>query len=179
KCNQECIKICPVDAIYIEEESAVIDLNKCINCFGCAEVCPVKKAIKSAAFNNFNIFSEILIDNATGVIKSFGAEKIRYFNFAFDIPAQCDCVVNVSMPIIPDLGIFGSPDPLSIDKACIDAETNAPGLPILNAKGEWKPPVEAGIEKFKAMNQSLDPFWQIEAALKNKIGKINYELIKI
>lgn len=179
KCNKECINICPVNAINIDDDSAIIDPNKCVNCLECRGVCPVRNAIKSAGFNDFNIFNEILIDNATAVINSFGPEKIRYINFALDIPANCDCMSNVSMPIIPDLGIFASADPLSIDKACIDAETNAPGLPVLNAKGEWIPPVEAGIEKFKAYNQSMDPSWQINAAIKNKLGNINYELIKI
>ncbi len=179
KCNKECIDVCPVNAIDIENGSAVIDPNKCIDCFDCRSVCPVRNAIKFPGFNDFSTFNEILIDNATGVIKSFGPENIRYFNFALDIPSICDCLVNAGMPIIPDLGIFGSADPLSIDKACIDAETKAPGLPILNAKGEWLPPVEAGIEKFKAVNQSMDPSWQINAALKNKLGNINYKLIKI
>ncbi len=48
---------------------------------------------------------------------------------------MCDCIENAGMPIIPDLGIFESSDPLAIDKACIEAEINAPGLPFLDPEG--------------------------------------------
>ncbi|KKK40204.1 MAG: hypothetical protein Lokiarch_53320, partial [Candidatus Lokiarchaeum sp. GC14_75] len=86
---------------------------------------------------------------------------------------------NPSMPVIPDLGIYGSSDPVAIDRACIDAETNAPGLPILNKDGEWTTPLEPGVEKFKAMIPYLDPLWVFEAAVRNNLGNISYKLIKI
>jgi hypothetical protein len=179
KCNEECIAACPVDAIRIENDSAIIDPSKCIGCLGCQEACPVRKAIKSAPYNDLKVFNERLIDNALAVVSSFGPEKIRYISFAFEIPAMCDCVVNPNMNIVPDLGIFGSSDPVAIDQACIDMETAAPGLPTLNAEGEWIEPIEAGIEKFKSFNKSLDTTWQLNAAKRNKLGNREYELIKI
>ena len=83
------------------------------------------------------------------------------------------------MPIVPDLGIFGSSDPVAVDKACVDAEINAPGLPILKSNGEWTQPEPPGIEKFKKFFGMVDPNLQFQAALKNKIGSINYRLVKI
>ncbi|TXT63633.1 MAG: 4Fe-4S ferredoxin [Promethearchaeota archaeon] len=179
KCNQECVAACPVDAIRIENDSAVIDPSICIGCLGCPEACPIRKAIKSADYNDFKVFNEIFIDNALAVVSSFGPQNIRYINFAFDIPAMCDCVVNANMPVIPDLGIFGSKDPVAIDKACVDMETAAPGLPILDANDRWADPIPEGVEKFKALNKNLNPMWQLEAAIKNKLGNEDYELIKI
>ncbi|MCK4779693.1 MAG: hypothetical protein KAT57_05880, partial [Candidatus Lokiarchaeota archaeon] len=79
----------------------------------------------------------------------------------------------------PDLGIFGSSDPIAIDKACIDAETNAPSLPFLDMKGQWTQPIKPGIEKFKALNSMVDTAWQIDTAVKHKLGSIEYELVKI
>ena len=110
---------------------------------------------------------------------SFGPDKIRYINFAFDIPAKCDCVSNASVPVIPDLGIFGSIDPVSIDKACVDMETNAPGLPIMDKNGQWKESLPIGVEKFKALNPIIDTNWCFDAAIKNRLGNSEYELIKI
>jgi len=182
KCSQECIKACPVNAIKIENESAVIANSLCVYCIACLESCPVSKAINSTFNTNeneFNIMAEKVVDNATAVINSFGPENIRFVNFAFDIPLMCDCVVNANMPIIPDLGIFGSVDPVAIDKACIDAEINAPGLPILNADGQWTEPISIGIEKINAMRNYLDTSWQIDAAIKNGLGSKDYELVKI
>ncbi len=178
RCKQECIDACPVDAIKTEDEKAIIDGSICNGCFRCLQKCPVKRAIKVPGMRNFSDFVDSVIDSVAGVLK-FGSEKIRYINFAFDSPAMCDCVSNASVPVIPDLGIFGSDDPVAIDKACVDAETNAPGLPFLNKEGEWTQPIEKGIEKFKALMPMVDPSLMFEAAIKNKLGNLDYELIKI
>ena len=58
-------------------------------------------------------------------------------------------------------------------------ETDAPGLPFLNNNGEWSKPLGRGVEKFKALMPIVDTSLQFEAAVKNKIGSIEYELIKI
>lgn len=178
KCNQECITSCPVEAIKIENNLAEINHLICHGCFRCSIKCPVKRAIKAPLRRNNDDFVECFIDNAAAVL-TFGAEKIRYINFAFEIPLMCDCISNASVPIIPDLGIYGSSDPLAIDKACVDAETDAPGLPFLNRDGEWTKPIDRGVEKFKALNPIVDTTWQINAALKNQLGSIEYELVKI
>jgi len=177
-CKQECVDACPVNAIKIEDEKAIIDGSICNGCFRCLNKCPVKRAIKAPRMRNFGDFVDRFLDNVAGVLK-YGSEKIRYINFAFDSPAMCDCVSNASVPVIPDLGIFGSDDPVAIDKACVDAETNAPGLPFLNKEGEWTQPIEKGIEKFKALMPLVDPSLVFEAAIKNKLGNLDYELIKI
>jgi len=177
-CKQECIAACPVNAIKIENEKALIDPSTCYGCFRCSQKCPVKRAITAPRMRNFPDFVECFIDNAKAVL-SFGPEKIRYINFAFDSPAMCDCVPNAGVPVIPDLGIFGSKNPVAIDKACVDAETNAPGLPFLNKEGEWTQPIEKGIEKFKALMPMVDPARAFDAALRNKIGLTDYELIKM
>ena len=177
-CKQECIDACPVNAIKIEEEKAIINESICYGCFRCLLECPIKRAIRAPRMRNFGDFVERFVDNVVGVLK-FGREKIRYINFAFDSPAMCDCVSNASVPVIPDLGIFGSDDPVAVDKACVDAETNAPGLPFLNKEGEWTQSIEKGIEKFKALMPMVNPSLMFEAATKNKLGNLDYELIKI
>jgi len=178
KCNQDCIAACNVNAITIENEKAVIDESICYACARCLRKCPVKGAIKEPTPNNNKIFVERFIDNATGVL-TFGPEKIRYINFALDIPALCDCVPNASIPVVPDLGIFGSSDPVAIDKACVDAETDAPSIPFLNKDGQWTQPIKLGIEKFHALNPMVDATWQINAAVNNGLGSKDYELVKI
>ncbi|VVB87177.1 Ferredoxin [uncultured archaeon] len=35
-----CARSCPVNAIVLENEAAVIDYNKCIRCYCCHEMCP-------------------------------------------------------------------------------------------------------------------------------------------
>ena len=178
KCSQECINACPVNAIKMSGDKALIDDSKCFGCHQCVKKCPVKRAIKVPKMNEVKDFVDRFIDNVAAVL-SFGVEKIRYINFAYDITMLCDCTSNPSMPVVPDLGIFASSDPVAIDKACIDFETKAPGLPVLNKEDEWSQPIAPSVEKFKAMMNIVDPLLQFEAALKNNIGTTDYELIKI
>jgi len=178
KCRQECINACSVGAVRLEGESAVINESICHGCFKCSQKCPIERVIRRPKWNRVEEFIERFIDNATAVI-SFGPENIRYINFALDIPLMCDCVSNASVPVIPDLGIFGSSDPVAVDKACFDKEIDAPGFPFLDKKGEWTQPLERGVEKFKSLMPNVNPAFQFEAAVKNKIGSIEYELIKI
>ncbi len=178
ECGLECIEACPVGAITKNNGEISIDYDSCVECTACIEYCKVKKAFKSV-YLPFNIFTERMIDNATGVVTGFGPENIRYINFAIDIVLNCDCITTPGPPIIPDLGIFGSADPVAVDKACVDAETNAPGLPRMTKEGTWKDPLPAGVEKFGAMMSMSKATWQFDAAVKNGIGNINYDLIQI
>ncbi|NHI91649.1 MAG: DUF362 domain-containing protein [Candidatus Lokiarchaeota archaeon] len=178
KCGSECIEACPINAIKIEDGKAIINREICLECTACMEKCKTKRAI-SSKWILFDSFAERFIDNALGVVTSIGPENFRYINFAFDITLNCDCVSNPSTPIVPDLGIYGSKDPVAIDKACIDAEINAPGVPMMNDKGNWKEPIKSGVDKFSALLPTSNYKWQIDAAVKNRLGTTNYKLIKI
>jgi uncharacterized Fe-S center protein len=178
KCKKECIDVCPVNAIKIENESAVLDSSTCIGCIGCIQSCPIF-GILPTPFRRNRQFIERVMDNATAVVTSFGPENVRYINFALDVTLVCDCIVNASVPIVPDLGIFASNDPVAIDKACVDAATVAPGVPFLDENGEWSEPLHPGVEKFSTMNSKVDPSWQLDAAHRNNLGSLDYELVKI
>ncbi|MFX1349739.1 MAG: DUF362 domain-containing protein [Promethearchaeota archaeon] len=178
KCKQECIASCPVEAIKIENKVALINQSLCHGCFRCHLKCPIKGAINAPILRGISDFIECFIDNAKAVLTT-GAEKFRYINFAFEIPLMCDCVSNASVPVVPDLGIFGSSDPVAIDKACVDAEINAPSVPFLDKDGRWTHSIEPGVEKFNALNPLIDTTLAIDAAVKNGLGSKNYELIMI
>ncbi|MBN1802314.1 MAG: DUF362 domain-containing protein [Candidatus Lokiarchaeota archaeon] len=180
KCNTQCVNICPVKAISIQNDKAFIDPDLCYGCFLCSLKmgCPIKGVIERPEMNSVPDMNLRYIDNAMGVLASIGKEKFRYINFAFDVVQLCDCVSNPGVAIVPDLGIFGSKDPVAIDKACIDAETNAPGLPYMNEEGKWVEGIPSGVEKFKALspNEDVDADRSFKAATINKLGSVEYEL---
>jgi ferredoxin len=37
-----CVDICPVEAITIEKDKAVIDADSCVDCGTCVDECPVE-----------------------------------------------------------------------------------------------------------------------------------------
>ncbi len=72
--------------------------------------------------------------------------KIWYFNFLFDITPECDCCPYSVSPLVPDIGILSSKDPVSIDRASYKLVKEAPALNNSKAEG-----LKAGDDKFKAV----------------------------
>ncbi len=121
KCNL-CKTRCNYNAITIDKKST-IDHNKCVGCSACVAACPhkaisiitTKGILKAIGIGNN--FKEKLAEYA------YAAQKNKnniYINFAINITRGCDCEPRKMHPIMENIGIFISIDPLSIDKACYD-----------------------------------------------------------
>ena len=83
-------------------------------------------------------------------------------NFLIDISPGCDCCSFSNIPIVPDLGILLSDDPIAIDKASADL--------INNLNGE---------DKFKAIYKDIDWKWQLDYGLKMGIGNEKYDIVNL
>ncbi len=115
-----CEKRCAVGAITIAEKS-YIDYEKCISCAACNAICP-KKAIKIILWRSIlNIFGDLFRERLTE--SAYAAQKdkkIIYVTFAINITRACDCDSKTMKPIVQDIGILVSTDPVAIDQACYD-----------------------------------------------------------
>jgi uncharacterized Fe-S center protein len=96
-----------------------------------------------------------------------------------NISPDCDCWGYNDYPIVPDIGIAASFDPVALDKACSDMVIAAPALPgskicIDHSHGDLK-----GEDKFKLAHP--DTFWQsgVEHGVKIGLGSMDYELINV
>lgn len=115
-----CEQRCAVNAITIGEKS-YIDYEKCISCAACNAICP-KKAIKIVLLRSiFNIFGDPFRERlAEGAYAAQKDKKIIYVTFAMNITRGCDCDPRIMKPIVEDIGILVSSDPVAIDQACYD-----------------------------------------------------------
>jgi len=116
KCGA-CKRVCAVDAIKIGRWSK-IDKNKCVGCAACTGVCNFH-AIHT------NYFRFLLLDSFTEKLAEYSyaaqlGKKNIYVNFAMNITSGCDCEGRKMTPLIPDVGVFASTDPVAIDQACLD-----------------------------------------------------------
>ena len=122
KCNL-CKTRCNEDAITIRDKS-YIDHDKCVGCGACVSICPHKAvsiiSLKSIAkmLTGGREFREKLAEYAYASDKD---RKNLYINFAMTITAGCDCEPRKMKPLMDDIGVFISTDPVAVDKACYDA----------------------------------------------------------
>lgn len=119
KCGA-CAKKCPVDAITLGFIPKV-NHSKCVGCAACMALCPQK----AMTFNFLKIFSNITGKKFGEKVAEYAAAAAKgrkniYINFASNITAGCDCEGRPMKPVIDDIGVFASTDPVAIDRACLD-----------------------------------------------------------
>lgn len=113
-----CVKVCPQHALTLIDKKSHVDISKCIGCFECITVCPVK-AISIDWSTEMVPFVERMTEYAYGVVK--GRERrICYINFLLNVTPDCDCVSWSDAPLVADIGILASTDPVALDQACFD-----------------------------------------------------------
>ena len=164
-----CTKNCNQKAISIEE-SAVINYNKCVGCGECIVVCP-KKAISQKEKTQSKILNEKITEYVYGVLKD---KESFHINFVMNVSPNCDCWNNNDLPIVPDIGILASKDPIAIDKASSD---------LVNAEEPIKKSVLGNIkhtheDKFECIHGNIDYMSGLKYAEELKLGTLEYELIK-
>ncbi len=169
----ECIPHCSQKALSVYDDKAVIDTEKCIGCGECIIICP-NNAIEIEWNQAVPVFLENMVEYTEGVLK--GKEnKSLFINFITNVSPACDCYSHNDAPIVRDIGIAVSTDPVAIDKACVDLVNNESGLPGSCLKTNLKP----GEDKFKGLYPRVDWKIQLEYAKQLGLGNIDYQLEKI
>ena len=174
KCRQ-CIKICAHGAIsYGEDGKCIIDHNKCVGCGRCIGVCNFD-AITAPNDENGDILNKKMAEYTLAVVKD---KPQFHISLICDVSPNCDCHAENDVPIVPDIGMLASFDPVALDKACADL-VNAQ-TPIENsALGEN---IKKDIhEQDNFHTNHPDTNWQsqIEHDVKIGLGNAEYELIKV
>ncbi|MFA6321102.1 MAG: DUF362 domain-containing protein [Candidatus Omnitrophota bacterium] len=160
KACMACIKSCPADAIRYENKRIVIDPTKCIGCATCIAAC-AQGAIEVDWESGGMQIQEKMIEYASAILLNKKGKQ-GFVNFVTKITKECDCLAKDDPVIIPDIGIFASTDPVSVDKASYDACSKAYGKDV-----------------FRAVHPSRDGTRQLKYANKLGLGNLDYELIEL
>lgn len=169
----ECLEICPVDAPLIEDGKSYIIVEKCIGCGECLTVCPAD-AIGLDWKSEIDPFLERMVEYAYGAMDG-KRDRCGYINFLLNISPDCDCFSWSDRPIVPDIGILASRDPVAIDKASYDLVNAQQGFQDTKLKKNHEP----GLDKFKGLREGSNGYLQITYAEEIGMGSSDYELIKI
>ena len=111
-----CEKICAHGAPVIENGKATIDHNKCVGCGRCLAVCP-KDTISAEDTDSVKKFNCKMAEYAYAVCKD---RPHFHISLICDVSPNCDCHAENDIPIIPDIGMLASFDPVALDMACVD-----------------------------------------------------------
>ena len=161
-----CEKNCPVGAIKVEKH-AVIDYDVCIGCGECVAVC-IYGGMNPRWDESSDILSEKIAEYAYAVMK-IKKDKCIFVSFIIDVSPDCDCASWNDLPIVPNLGILASKDPVALDQACVDLVNKAPVLIDPKAQGD----------PFKFVHPNVDWRKQLEHGEEIGLGSREYELVKI
>ena len=120
-----CMRNCAHGAISIVDKKAVIDRDKCAGCGRCIGACPFD-AMAYIGDSSVEITSKKMAEYAMAVLD--GRENF-HINIVNNVSPYCDCHSENDVPIVPDIGMFASFDPVAIDVACADAVNAQPVMP--------------------------------------------------
>lgn len=168
-----CPHSCAHEAITITEGKAYIDPGKCAGCSRCITVCPVK-AINIQWNEAADMTMRKMAEYAMGALTGKAGKSI-YINFITQVSPACDCYGHSDAPIVNDIGICASTDPVAIDQACADLVNGARG----NEGSALKSGHEPGGDKFHGCWPEIPWEVQLEHGEKIGLGSRKYQLVRI
>lgn len=168
-----CLKACVHDAIAIIEGNAKIDPQRCAGCGRCITICQ-QKAISIQWNEATPLVMKKMSEFAFGALKGKEHKSI-FINFITQVSPACDCYGHADAPIVNDIGICASTDPVALDQACADLVNNAVGNPNTALQSGFEP----GGDKFRGVHPGIDWEIQLEHGEKLGMGTRKYELVKL
>ena len=162
RCQRECAN---GGLVFDEEKRKMrVDHAHCVGCGRCLGAC------------NFDAISFDECD----ANERLNARMAEYTKAVIDGRPNCDCHCENDAPILPNIGMFASFDPLALDQACVDACMAANPMPNSQLSDNMKKPGFADWgDPFR--NSRPESEWRscLEHAEKIGLGTREYELIKM
>ena len=165
-----CVKICAHDAPVITDRKATINHDKCVGCGRCIGICPMD-AVKSPDDESNDVLNCKIAEYTKAVVDG---RPHFHISIVIDVSPNCDCHSENDIPIVPNVGMFASFDPVALDQACADAVNKQP---VMAGSQLDKMPKVHG-DHFKDSAPTTDWTVAIKHAVKIGLGTDQYELIE-
>lgn len=119
-----CKDWCPTDSITVGDTAEILS-ETCIGCGECIAACQ-----EGAIAFDWSVagpqLSERIVEHALAVVQA-KPDRIGYVTVAQLITKNCDCLGVAEEPLVADIGVLASRDPLALDQAAHDLFTAAAG----------------------------------------------------
>ena len=175
---RRCMRECANDGLVFDAEKRKMHVDKehCVGCGRCVGACNFD-AIDFEDPNSNQMLNYRIAEYAKAVVD--GRPQF-HVSMVMDISPNCDCHEENDAPILPDVGMFASFDPLALDQACVDACMKCEPLPNSQLGEHLRDPhFEDHHDHFT--NSTPESEWQscLSHAEKIGLGTRAYELIKL
>lgn len=173
---RRCAKECGSNAISYEGNKAHVNQDICKGCGRCIGACSFD-AISNDQWDAGDRLDRKMAEYAQAICQD---RPCFHVSLAMDISPNCDCHGDNDAPILPNIGMFASFDPVAIDQACVDACQKATPLPNSQlgdnlAKPDW----HHHHDHFMDSNPNVHWKETLEHAEKIGMGSREYELVKL
>lgn len=173
---KKCQKECANDGLTFDAETRKMYVNQdnCVGCGRCLGACN----FDAISFNDSNAVELLNCRMAEYTKAVVDGRPCFHISLVVDVSPNCDCHGENDVPILPNLGMFASFDPLALDQACADACLAADPMPGSQLADHMADPhFHDHHDHFK--NSTPESEWKSCLAHAEKIGlgSREYELI--
>lgn len=124
---KRCLHECANNGLHFDEATRKMQVvtENCVGCGRCVGACN----FDAIAFANDAATKELNCHMAEYTKAVIDGRPGFHISLVMDISPNCDCHPENDAPILPDIGMFCSFDPLALDQACVDACLRQQPLP--------------------------------------------------
>ena len=175
---RRCQKECANGGLVFDEQTRKmhVDDAHCVGCGRCLGACN----FDAIYFTNDNAQAALNCRMAEYTKAVVAGRPQFHISLIVDVSPNCDCHGENDVPILPNIGMFVSTDPLALDQACVDACLAAQPMPGSQlAKHLADPAFHDHHDHF--INSTPESEWRscLEHAEKIGLGSREYELIEL
>lgn len=174
---KQCQKQCANNGLFFDETTRKMTVTEnCVGCGRCLGACN----FDAIAFADSRANDELGCRIAEYSKAVIDGRPNFHISLVIDISPNCDCHAENDAPILPDIGMFASFDPLALDQACADACLKATPLPNSQLGDNMKKADFVDChDHFKNSRHTVDWNSCLEHAEKIGVGLRQYELITV
>jgi uncharacterized Fe-S center protein len=174
RCQMECAN----QGLVFDEvkKKMLVDKNHCVGCGRCLGACN----FDAIEFDSDNAGAELNCRMAEYTKAVVDGRPNFHISLVVDVSPNCDCHGENDAPILPNIGMFASFDPLALDQACVDACLAAAPMPCSQLSDNLaKKDFVDHHDHFR--NSTPESEWRscLEHAEKIGLGTREYELIVV